>query len=610
MPYLLPGGARKYNLIFSTLAILTLFFVFTGIGLLFPWRVHQKEQNFFTLLGLFWTGWVLVLGFLQLWHLVFPVGPAAFAVTAACSLAGWGWNGKSILEQARAWGWLKILALGALAVIPAAMLANQAMFAMAYTDHGLYHMQSVQWIARFAIVPGLGNLHHRLAFNNANFLYAALINWGPLQDRAYYVSNTLLGWVLILTCAAGFYQVFNASARRSEPLKRWSLYFALMLPVAFNHLSTTHLPGYSPDVPNFILMTLLAGELLRLIEARADAALFQRQIIYMTLLAAAGVIIKLAFGFFGILMLLAALAVWLARFRPSRTVGTGRILWRSILAWGLAGAALVIPWLIRNVILSGYLLYPSTVISFPVPWKIPEALVDPIASIIADWARTVSNTIVYSADLPWFLNLWSRFPFFLRQMFIITLAISGLDVLLILALDGRNRPLEDERGRKTALDWPSGLVWCIAALSLVYWFLAAPDYRFSGAIFWILLVSALLLGYQALVETRLAQKPLLLAASLLVGFTLWLSPNHFTNNLSRAWMFYPPAETEQAEKVQSLATMQTRVTASGLEVHMPPPPSDQCWNLPLPCMPPSDFSLKLKLIDPSDMQKGFYLPDW
>lgn len=41
-------------------------------------------------------------------------------------------------------------------------------------DTGLYHAQSIRWVEEYGIVPGLGNLHSRLAYNSAAFCLSAL----------------------------------------------------------------------------------------------------------------------------------------------------------------------------------------------------------------------------------------------------------------------------------------------------------------------------------------------------------------------------------------------------------------------------------------------------
>ena len=41
-------------------------------------------------------------------------------------------------------------------------------------DSGLYHAQAIRWIEEYGVVPGLANLHCRLAYNSSAFLLTAL----------------------------------------------------------------------------------------------------------------------------------------------------------------------------------------------------------------------------------------------------------------------------------------------------------------------------------------------------------------------------------------------------------------------------------------------------
>lgn len=53
-------------------------------------------------------------------------------------------------------------------------------------DTGLYHLNMVQWIKDYPVVPGLGNLHGRLAFNSSFHVFAAATDfwiWEGLSAR-------------------------------------------------------------------------------------------------------------------------------------------------------------------------------------------------------------------------------------------------------------------------------------------------------------------------------------------------------------------------------------------------------------------------------------------
>jgi hypothetical protein len=57
------------------------------------------------------------------------------------------------------------------------------------SDTGLYHAQNIKWITNFKIVPGLGNLHGRFAFNNQSFLLEALFSLSFLRLQYFHLVN-------------------------------------------------------------------------------------------------------------------------------------------------------------------------------------------------------------------------------------------------------------------------------------------------------------------------------------------------------------------------------------------------------------------------------------
>lgn len=572
-------------MVLTTLVILLLVILFTGVGLLFPARLYQKNPRLDTLFASFWSGWAMVVGFLQLWHLVFPIRTAPFFLLSIASAAGWFSSRSSIKKQFSSWNPRQVLLLAGISLVPALILANHVMFVPFNfnVDHGLYHMQSVKWATQYPIVPGLGNLHFRLAFNNSNFLYSAMLDWGILEGRSYYISGTTLAYALGLACAASFFQLFHAVT-----LTR--LYGALMIPVIVAYASSSNLAGYSPDAPVFILYIVLGSELINLYESVLDADTYRRRAIYITFLAAAGITVKLSFAVFGLFTVLAVFILGSIRYKfliKQYTAG-----WLTAAG---AAAILVIPWLIRGVILSGYLLFPNPRLPLPVPWKIPGEFVEPIQPIITLWARTASAQIEYTGDLQWFLAWFERTPFIVRQTFVFTLIITAIDLLLLILLQrSKIRP-----------HWGAAALYASSALSLVYWFVLAPSYRFSGAAFWTLLVSAVLFGFHLLTKGEIANSPPRLAIAMVLIITLWLSPNQFSNNLSRRLLFVPQSEKVLADIYQSRQSLRLGETLSGLTVYLPP--ENSCLDAPLPCAPTSDFINSLALFDPNNVQRGFFI---
>ena len=102
-------------------------------------------------------------------------------------------------------------------------------------------------------------------------------------------------------------------------------------------------------------------------------------------LAALGIAIKLSSGAFSAAAVLLSV-VWLAHHRhvPQRVVS-------SLAGLGLIGSVVLVPWMARGVVLSGYPLYPSTVLAAPVSWCVPAASAESEARWIYSWARWPSH---------------------------------------------------------------------------------------------------------------------------------------------------------------------------------------------------------------------------
>ena len=64
--------------------------------------------------------------------------------------------------------------------------------------------------------------------------------------------------------------------------------------------------------------------------------------------------------------------------------------WKLLGIWLLSGCAIIMPFLIRNVIISGYLLYPYPELDmFSVDWKMAEKTVYADRESIKRWAQLI-----------------------------------------------------------------------------------------------------------------------------------------------------------------------------------------------------------------------------
>ncbi len=360
-----------------------------GVGLLLRRLFRPGPLDLLGLCVAFWTGWAAIVALLQIWHLALPVNRAALVLTLIIGATGLLLAARPLAGLARE-GVRRAPVLVILLIPTLLWMANRSTGPAQFFDLGLYYLQAVQWNSNYPIVPGLGNLHGRLAFNSAYFLYGALVDQVPFAAGAVHAANGLLLFALLAQSVAAI-AALAAGAR----LPRFAFWNSLTVAPALYLISgleggTAELPallylhGLAPDLPILVLGLVLAGLcLVLLLEARALAPGEHAYLCFaLALLACVGVAVKLSFVAFAVVTLVVGLGVTLWRQWP------GRPAWLALLAPPLACALLVGGvWMARGVILSGYPAYPSTLGALPVPWRVPTALALSEANWVRSWSR-------------------------------------------------------------------------------------------------------------------------------------------------------------------------------------------------------------------------------
>jgi hypothetical protein len=115
-----------------------------------------------------------------------------------------------------------VLAMTATAI----WLANRAIGPALNADSGLYHFTSVRWATSYPIVPGLGNLHYRLAFNSSYFLYVASLDIGAWAHESHHLANGFLLLGLLTQILLSVVKLVG----RVEHLKVYEIFDIVLLP--------------------------------------------------------------------------------------------------------------------------------------------------------------------------------------------------------------------------------------------------------------------------------------------------------------------------------------------------------------------------------------------
>lgn len=587
-------------------AWLVVFAVVTGLGgILAAWLRIPLERSEDAWLR-FWLGLAVATAALQTWHLWFRIGGLAAGTLAAAGLSG-VWRQRRDWRRWLAPHWPHGLAVGGGVLLLGAWLAAHAAGKLVNYDAGLYHLAAIRWAVQYPVVPGLGNLHGRLAFNNAHFLLMAGLDghfWGLPSFR---LMSGLVALPAIGQCSASLYRFLTRSAHFALADVFLLCAAAMLLPGVFMEVTST-----SADVPVFHLEFFLTCLLLRLgvraseTETRYTSGLAGAAII----LAALGIAFKLSFAVFGAITAVLALGAWAHRTSGAenhdsngpltplpgpvpRNRGTGRILGASLsqhapLAAGmLTAAVLIVPWLIRGIILSGWPVYPLALGGVDVPWRVPLESLVAESNWIKSWARLpYEHYSCVLADWAWFRPWLARLPVEMAVQIALLLAF-GSALVALKCFAG------EKSGRSVRLD---GSFLLPAAGGLIFWFTTAPNPRFAGAVFVVLAAGALALFVDAALQVLPSSSRRPFQATVL-GLAIWITVDRVENQ-----PLWPPP----AERLQALPRPELRIvrTNSGLELYVPAE-GDQAWDAPLPSTPYPNARLRLR--SSGNLAGGFVL---
>ena len=225
---------------------------------------------------------------------------------------------------------------------------------MIHYDTGLYHAQSIRWLEEYGAVKGLGNLHCRLAYNSSSFALSALYSMAFLGGQSYHCAAGWLAFLLAAFCLPIRKSLREGRLRTSDFARIMCVYYLVNV---FDEM-------ISPASDYF--MVLMAFYIV--IKWLDLAERGEREILPYALLCVLGV-------FLLTVKLSAALILLLTIYPACRLIREKR--WGETGAYLGLGIVTALPFFIRNVVISGWLVYPFTQIDlFDVVWKIPKGLAD------------------------------------------------------------------------------------------------------------------------------------------------------------------------------------------------------------------------------------------
>jgi hypothetical protein len=446
-------------------------------------------------------------------------------------------------------------------------------------DTGLYHAQSIRWIESYPVIPGLANLHDRLGFNSNLFLLAAF--WGFADEGwfAYQIPGLVIFASFLIYCLYLINKCRRAFAWSGLVAAGFLFYLLLEQGIIVWFASPT--ADLSSTFLSWTIFLLAMDKL----EA-ADLTQLDVKTIAIFALSLFDISVKLS----TVPILLISLC-FLWKIKPARAAQLRNLVWLALL-----GAVIFLPWLARNVVISGYLVFPFYQLDIlNVGWKVPYAIARHAAEVVISWGRIPyeDSALVMPMKFSQWFPVWYR-TLLPADLFLI-ISVVATSVLLGVFMIFNHRVKSRVGGY--------GAVYVVLIIWALYWFVQSPSPRFGYGF----LVTLMFINFSPLVECLLHKVKLqtnvfvLLAQILLIFYTVKYEagfPMRSWKHYLNSYKPYPVAETSPAQ-IDGMALLVPSVNEQVVQ-----DVDAQCWYDAFPCAPFEPFGLSLR---GAKIEDGFYI---
>ncbi len=347
-------------------------------------------------------------------------------------------------------------------------------------DTDLYHAQSIRWIEEYGAVRGLGNLHLRLGYNSSAFALSALYSFhfagATMHSMAGYFA-LLLAWQCI--------GIVDIVRRKHFVLSDF------VRVIAIYYLFTIYDEMVSP-ASDYFMTTMVLYTVIVWLELYVEHERSFLPHALLSLCALYTVTVKLSAA---PLVLLSVYPIYRLITKRKREAV------KPILYFVLFGLLIVFPYISRNFILTGWLVYPVTGLNiFNTSWKVPlEKAVSDAHEIIA-YGRGYTDPSGYFAPISQWMPLWiSNLGTFNKFMFVLDiiclpvfLGCVAYYIIVKVLNKQRNEGKNDTTGKIFHISHRKSVnladflfLEAVIYASLFYWLFSSPLIRYGCIYLWL-----------------------------------------------------------------------------------------------------------------------------
>ena len=358
-----------------------------------------------------------------------------------------------------------------------------------HTDTNIYHAAAIRIYEEYGLVKGIGNLQLHYAYNSSYLAFASIFSMKWLLGSSLHTTTGFLETVMCLYAFHGLRAFRQHKAHVADMMRIGILLYTLV--------NVTRSMSPATDYAYvFFALFIITAWCENFYEKGSELT------VYCLLTVAAVFAATLKFSSC-LLVLIGLYPAW-CLIREKR--------WKEIGICLFGGCVILCPFLVRNYLISGWLLYPFERIDlFKVPWKIPLEYLVHDADQIKVWGRCLYD--VEKVDMPIYewLPVWWEHQFRYEKMFLGGVLLgTALQLLMVGMRLYRKQKIRPQMAVLHLAVWGNVLVW----------FLVAPFIRYGLAF----LIAVVMLAVGDYLGERKQGLCSIVAGSLVFGILVSLSP--------------------------------------------------------------------------------------
>lgn len=318
-----------------------------------------------------------------------------------------------------------------------------------HTDTNIYHAQAIRLYEEYGLIKGMGNLQLHFAYNSSYLAFASVFSMKWLLGQSLHVTTGLIEIIMSIYAFHGLKNFKQHQSHLADMMRVGILFYTLVI------LTGSMSPATDYTTMYFVLFVITAW--CENIEGIRDLEKY-------CLLAVVTV-------FVATLKFSACVLVLLAIYPAVYLIKEKR--WKEILLYAGCGLLIMLPFLIRNFLISGWLLYPFNGIDiFNVEWKIPEEYLLVDANQIKVWGRCLYDVAKIDWPISKWLPIWWEGQQRYEQMLIGCVIIGSILLFIQFVV---------KLFKRIKIRWDFFTLVMAVFACLLVWFLMAPFIRYGLA---------------------------------------------------------------------------------------------------------------------------------